>query len=275
MPFVEVAGARVAYQVTGRGPGIVLVHGTAGDGDTHWGPVAERLAARWTVVRPDYAGSGATRDDGSPLSVAGLAGQVAAAAEAAGLDRFHLLGFSLGAVVAVQLAADHPQRVRSLVPLGGFVSGADTRLQMMLRFWQGLIDRDREALVRHWLLTGFSPAFLSSLTPEMLEDTVALSLQIKNWQGVRRQIDLDLAIDIRAVARRVAVPTLVVGCRQDQMVPPTHARALAARIPDADYTELDCGHAAPLECPDALIGLVEPFFAQAEDAPVAAAAGAR
>src|SRR3546814_5191473 len=69
----------------------------------------------------------------------------------------------------------------------------------------------------------------------MLEDAVALSLAAKNWGGTRRQIDLDLAVDIRAVARRVVTPTLVVGCRQDQMVPPAHARALAACIPGADY----------------------------------------
>src|SRR3546814_4331414 len=98
----------------------------------------------------------------------------------------------------------------------------------------------------------------------MLEDAVALSLAAKNWGGTRRQIDLDLAVDIRAVARRVVTPTLVVGCRQDQMVPPAHARALAACIPGAAYRELDCGHVAPLERPDALVALVEPFLAGAE-----------
>src|SRR3546814_3512101 len=81
----------------------------------------------------------------------------------------------------------------------------------------------------------------------MLEDAVALSLAAKNWGGTRRQIDLDLAVDIRGVARRVVTPTLVVGCRQDQMVPPAHARALAACIPGADFRELDCGHVAPQE----------------------------
>jgi pimeloyl-ACP methyl ester carboxylesterase len=109
----------------------------------------------------------------------------------------------------------------------------------------------------------------------MLEDQVALSLAAKNWEGVRRQIDLDLAVDIHGTAAHVVAPTLVVGCRQDQMVPPAHARALAARIPGAGYAELDCGHLALLERPDALLALVEPFLAAAEDAPVAAAVRAR
>src|SRR3546814_13187599 len=127
MHYIEVAGARVAYRVDGAGPAVVLLHGTAGDGETHWGPVAARLAQRWTVVRPDYSGSDETRDGGGPLSVAGLAAQAVAAAEAAGLDRFHLVGFSPGALVAVQAAADYPERVRSLVPLGGFVRAYDPR----------------------------------------------------------------------------------------------------------------------------------------------------
>lgn len=279
MHFVGIKGARVAYRIDGPAPGrgtaVVLVHGTGGTGETHLGPLAARLAERWTVVRPDYAGSGMTQDDGGPLTVDGLAEQVLAAADAAGLGRFHLLGFSLGAVVAVRIAAGHPERVTSLVPLGGFVSGSDSRLQMMLKFWLDLIDRDRGALARHWLLTGFSPAFLSGQTAQTLEDNVALTLATQNWEGVRRQIDLDLTVDIREAAARVRAPTLVIGCRQDQMVPPAHARGLAASIADADYAELDSGHGAAVEATAALADLVEPFFTATERNAVAAIAAAR
>ncbi|MPZ09012.1 MAG: alpha/beta fold hydrolase [Kiloniellaceae bacterium] len=263
MPIVDVAAAKVAYRVDGRGPGLLLVHGTAGDSETNWNLTVDRLAERWTVVRPDYSGSGAPEDDGAPLTVAGLARQVVAAAEAAGIVPFHVLGYSLGAVVAVKAAAEHPDKVRSVVPLGGFVSSADSRFQLQMKFWRTLVDRDREALARHWVLTGFSPAFLSRLDSQSLEQIVALNLEGKNWEAIARQIDLDLAIDIGAEAARVAAPALVIGCRQDQMVPPTHARDLAARIPGATYAELDSGHAAPMEAPDALLDLVEPFLQRA------------
>src|SRR3546814_18573284 len=95
---------------------------------------------------------------------------------------------------------------------------------MMLRLWLALIDRDRETLVRQWILAGFRPAYLSRLTPAMLEDAVALSLAATNGGGPRRQIDLALAVDIRAGARRDVPPTRVVGCRQAPRVPPAHAR---------------------------------------------------
>src|SRR3546814_18845145 len=125
MHYIEVAGARVAYRVDGAGPAVVLLHGTAGDGETHWGPVAARLAQRWTVVRPDYSGSDETRDGGGPLSVAGLAAPAVAPADAAGLDRLPLVGFTLVSRVAVQAPADYPRRDGSLMPPGPFVRPHD------------------------------------------------------------------------------------------------------------------------------------------------------
>ncbi|HMA16392.1 MAG TPA: alpha/beta hydrolase [Kiloniellaceae bacterium] len=261
MEFVEVEGARVAYRVDGRGPGLVLVHGTGGNGETSWTEVLDRMAVRWTVVRPDYAGSGATRDGGGPLSLAALAGQVVAAAEAAGAAPFHILGFSLGAAVAVKIAADHPAKLRSLVALGGFPSAADTRMQFLLRLWRDLAGRDREAMARLGLLTCLSPDYLDRFDAAALEQAVAEDLANNDWDGLLRQIDLDLTLDLREEAPRVRAPALVIGCRQDQIVPPAHARALAAAIPGARYAEIDSGHAAALEAPEALLDLVEPFFA--------------
>jgi pimeloyl-ACP methyl ester carboxylesterase len=275
MPLVDVDGARVNYLVDGSGPGLVLVHGTGGSAEFSWTPMLERLTAEWTVVRPDYAGSGATRDGGGPLTLPGLARQVVAAAEHAGLASFHLLGYSLGALVAVQAAADCPAQVRSLVALGGFVSAADARLQMMLKFWQGLIARDRAAIARLWVLSGFSPAFLAALAPAELEAIVELTLTAVDWDGVARQVDLDLVADVHEAAARVATPTLVLGCRQDQMVPPAHARQLAACIPGAAYREVDSGHAAPVEAVGPLLDLVAPFLRDVEVESLAAQRAAR
>jgi pimeloyl-ACP methyl ester carboxylesterase len=84
MPVVEVGAAKIAYRVDGAGPGLVLVHGTGGNSETNWNQLVGRLSESRTVVRPDYSGSGATIDDGTPLTVAALAAQVVAAAENAG-----------------------------------------------------------------------------------------------------------------------------------------------------------------------------------------------
>lgn len=257
---IERDGASIAYRVEGTGPGLVLVHGTGADGETNWAALAPDLARDWTVVRPDYAGSGQTRDGGGPLTVAGLAAQVVAAAEAAGAVPFDLVGFSLGAAVAATIAAERPRLVRRLVLLGPLLSAADPRLQLEFRLWRELIGRDRATLAQVIVLTGFSPAFISQLGAEGLDDLIGLIRDGNDWEGMARQVDLDLVLDVTAVARRIACPTLVVGGRLDHMVPVEQARAAAAAIPGARYAEIDTGHLGLMERPAELLALLRGFL---------------
>ncbi|WP_323012008.1 alpha/beta fold hydrolase [Castellaniella sp.] len=125
MPVVKVLDTHVTYAVNGQGPALVLVAGTGGNLDSNWAHLVDPLATHRMVVRPDYSGSGETTDPAGELSLDLLAAQVLAAAQAAGADRFDLVGFSLGACVAAQLAATHPGRVRSLTLLAGFSHGQD------------------------------------------------------------------------------------------------------------------------------------------------------
>lgn len=166
MPFVEVEGARVSYRVDGQGPALVLVHGTGGDARSNWDAMTSELTKNWMVIRPDYSGSGATEDEGMALSIDVLAHQIVAAANAAGADSFSVIGFSLGAAIAIAAAAEHTERIRSLVLLNGFAHAGDARSQLEFRFWRDLIDRDRDALARLILLTGFTPEWFNALSVE-------------------------------------------------------------------------------------------------------------
>src|SRR4030081_1069491 len=100
---VNVDGARVAYRLHGRGPAVVLVNGTAAL-DAHWGPVIGELSKKPTLIGLENSGSGDTADVGSALSLQKLARQVRELVRAAGVDRFDLVGHSLGAAIAIQLA---------------------------------------------------------------------------------------------------------------------------------------------------------------------------
>lgn len=260
METAEIDGAQVAYRVDGEGPGLVLVHGTGGTAETNWAHLLPALARHWTVVRPDYSGSGDTRDDGGDLTASRLAAQVVAAATAAGAGPFDLVGFSLGAAVAIQIAADYPDLVRKVVLLGAFLDSADPRQRMQFGLWNDLIRTDRQAMARLVLLTGFSPSFLSNLGSVGIADAVASIFAGNDWEGMARQVDLDLTIDVAPAARRIAKPVLVIGCTYDYMVPPVEARAVAAAIPGARYAELPTGHLAALEQPDAFVELLDSFL---------------
>ncbi|MBO6527464.1 alpha/beta hydrolase [Erythrobacter sp.] len=260
--YVACQGATVAYRKDGNGPGLVLVHGTGGDSEANWAACAERLAKDWTVVRPDYAGSGATVDDGRRLTVEYLANQVLAAAVDAKATPFHLVGFSLGAAVAVQIAVMEPKLLRSLTLLGGFASSDDARLQLQFRLWRDLIARDRAALAKLILLTGFAPETLSGFGPAVIDDAIRQTLEATNWHGLNRQIDLDLHLNVEEAASRVITRTLVVGHRLDHMVPPHHARRLAKLIQGAAYREIEAGHLAPMEKPELVSNIIADFIRQ-------------
>lgn len=263
MNTVDVGAARVAYRVDGVGPGLVLVHGTGGDSESNWGHLVEHLAPHWTVVRPDYAGSGSTLDNGDALTTTVLAAQVVAAAQAADAAPFHLVGFSLGAAVAAFIAAEYPTLVRSVVLLAGFTSCKDSRQRMQFELWRDLIRSDRRSMARLVLLTGFSPGFLSGLGDAAIDENIDAILRDNNWNGMARQVELDLTLDVSDHARQIARRVLVIGCTQDQMVPIAHARQLAQLIAGARYTEMETGHLAALEQPTRFIGLVSNFLREA------------
>lgn len=260
---VAFEGAEVAYRKDGAGPALVLVHGTGGDSESNWDALAEGLSADWTVVRPDYSGSGATVDDGRPLAVAYLAGQVRAAAEHAEAVPFHLVGFSLGAAVAIHIAAEHPDLVRSLTLIAGFASADDPRLRLQFELWRDLAAKDRSALARLILLTGFSPDAVADLGENGVEEAIQATLKTANWPGLARQIDLDLTLDVTEQAASIETPTLVVGCTLDHMVAPSHARRLAESIAGARYVELPTGHLAPMEAPQAVRDVLTEFLGTA------------
>ncbi len=239
-----VGGARVAYRVQGRGPAIVLVNGTAAL-DMHWGPVIEEFSKSRTVISLDYSGSGETTDDGEALSLQKLAEQVAAVARAAGVSNFDLVGHSLGAAIATQLACQSPELVRSLILVAGFPWGGEPRLKLQFELWLDLIRTNREAFLRLLLLSGLTPAFISRMGNAAIEQMINGYMPLANWEGIARQVELDLLVDMRRQAQLVCCPALVIGCAHDQII--TQTRELADCIPGASYREIAAGHLAFFE----------------------------
>jgi pimeloyl-ACP methyl ester carboxylesterase len=255
--FVRVDDARVAYRVTGEGPAVVLVNGTSGV-DMHWGIVIERLATQRTVVTLDYSGAGETVDDGMPLSLSMLARQVEAVAKATGCERFDVIGHSLGAAVSVFLAARSPQMVRSLVLVAGFLWGSETRLNLQFQLWRELASTNPLAFMKLLTLTALTPQFVSSFDIQTIEKMNIDLTSVINWDGLVRQVELGMKVDIREQVKAIESPTLVIGCAADQIV--TQTRALAQAIAGARYEELPAGHQTYFEAGEAFVNTVTDFL---------------
>ncbi len=114
MRFVETRSGRAAFIHAGSGPPLMLLHGLGTSSET-WGPTIKALVDRFTVFAPDLAGHG--RSSGAPLrgSVEPLVKALDDLCAAQGLEAAAVVGHSLGGLVAIRFALDHPDRVTHLV----------------------------------------------------------------------------------------------------------------------------------------------------------------
>ncbi|KAB7843586.1 alpha/beta fold hydrolase [Streptomyces mobaraensis] len=258
MPFTTVRDTRVHYESEGRGPGLVLVHGTGGDAEKVFGNVVPYFADDHTVVRPNLSGSGLTGDNGDPLTLDLVAAQVAGAARAAVDGPVDLLGFSLGAVAAAAVAAEYPGLVRRLVLVAGWSHSTGPRDRFYFETWLKLGRTDRELFKRFSALTGYGASALDDFG----HDGLARYLW-DPWPpaGVLRQIELGLHVDIRGLLPRITAPTLVVGFADDAMIPIAGSRDLHAAIPGSRLVEVPGqGHMDWFGDPGELASLTRSFL---------------
>lgn len=247
--------ATLSRIVSGRGPAVVLIHGTGADAGANWGPLIESLSGRYTVLAPNLPGAGATPARTGRLDVDDLAAEVISTVHAAGVtEGFHLVGHSLGAVVATAVTARHPQEVRSMLLHAGWAT-TGPREALMFDLWARLLRADPELLARHLVLEAMSPALLQEAGTSQLDELVAGFASMLDTR-IAGQIDLDGRIDIGPVLSGIRTATLVLASVDDRIIPPRHQRALAEAIPGAHYREVAGGHGLPFEDPGAFFATI-------------------
>jgi pimeloyl-ACP methyl ester carboxylesterase len=250
--------ALLDHVVAGSGPGLVLIHGTGADATSNWGALIDEVSDRYTVVAPNLPGAGATPVDPAPIDLDALADQVLATARAAGLERFHLVGHSVGAVIATAVAARQPDAVTSLVLHAGWVR-TTPREAFMFDLWARLLRTDPALLGRHLILSAFGPDHLASLDDAQFAELAAGFAQMLD-ERILGQIELDSRIDLRDAVGRITAPTLVIASADDQIIPTRHQRELAAAIQQAEYIETPGGHGLPFEDPARLFSLITEYL---------------
>jgi pimeloyl-ACP methyl ester carboxylesterase len=244
--------------VTGSGPALLLAPGAGGRGN--FALVLEELAEGHTVIAPEYPGMGDTPPPTEPLTLDGMADSLVASATEAGIERFTLVGFSMGTAVAVRAAARHPERVAGVVLTAALVRG-DNRTRLFLDLVHSLLARgDAENVVRFTALSGFGPAFVNDMDEDQLEGFLTVLSVTADPASVPLS-EVVRTADLRPDLARISVPTLVVCARHDALTP-GHSRELADGIADAEYAEIDSGHVVLAERPEEWLETVGRFLAE-------------
>ena len=232
-------------EVDGQGDPIVFVHGLGGTSNT-FAAMLDAFAG-FRCIRPDLPGSGRSPRPYEPLSIATMAVAIGDVLRAMAGAPAHLVGHSMGALVAQHVAAAAPQQVRSLTLFGPIIEPAETARQSL---------RERAAIARREGMVAVADvataAGLSSSTRATSPITVAFvreSHMRQDPEGFAQSCEA-LADGRRADLRLIRCPVLVVTGDDDAIAPPSVAQALADKLKGARVKIFErCGHWTPVERP--------------------------
>lgn len=260
----------LCYTVAGRGPAVVAIQGVgvAGRG---WQPQVDGLADRFTFVTFDHRGIGRSPRGVHPLSIEGMARDALSVAEAEGLTRFHVIGHSLGGLVAQHVALTARDRVQSLTLMCTFANGAHATRPSARMLLPGLRTRigTRAMRRRGMVRLVMPPAYLRDRDSRL----VATELEALFGRDLADQPPI-ISEQLRAMSRYSAVarlpelaglPTLVLSATHDPIAPPRRGKEIASLIRGARFVEFgEAGHALPIQCAAEVNALLVDHLTQAQ-----------
>jgi 2-succinyl-6-hydroxy-2,4-cyclohexadiene-1-carboxylate synthase len=267
--FVDVCGVRLRAVVEGEGEPVMVLHGFTGSAESMESVVPPLLEGH-CVVRLELIGHGGSNAPaaGEAYTMSACAEQIASAARALGLERPHLLGYSMGGRAAIATAIANPEEFSSLVLIGATAGIADGTLRReRIQADQTLADRIEregvEAFVDEWMAL---PIFASQscLGPEALDKARAQRLRNRavGLANSLRGMGTGAQEPLFGGLARFAGPVLLVVGEQDTKFREI-AASLEAEFLDARTETLEgAGHAAHLERPDAFGRVVSRFLAR-------------
>jgi pimeloyl-ACP methyl ester carboxylesterase len=248
-------GVRLAYATMGHGAPLVkaanwLSHLDYDRETVVWRHWLAELSRRFLLVRYDERGSGLSDWDVSPFSFDAWVSDLEAVVDAAGLDRFPLLGISQGGPVAIAYAVRNPERVSHLILLGAFALGrrmratseedlavVEARIEWARLAWGRPDPQYRQLFVSRFLPEG---------TQEEWRAFDELQLRSTSAENAWRFLETFADIDVTAIAPKVIAPTLVACSRREPDNMFEESRRLASLIPGSKLVPLDsCNHLLP------------------------------
>lgn len=230
MPTLHANGIDIHYRVEGSGPWVTLSHALTTDLSL-WDALAAVLAERFTVLRYDTRGHGATSAPPPPYDFETLTGDLLALLDALGIERTHFVGLSMGGMIGQHFALAAPRRLNRLV-----VANSTSRVAPeTAAVWQQRIDQAQAegtaalapATLERWFTAPYRasrPAIMNRIA--RLIGATPVAGYVGCAEAIRR-------LDITGRLGTVTVPTLVIVGADDPGTPPAVSRAIAEAIPGA------------------------------------------
>ncbi|HSP97979.1 MAG TPA: alpha/beta fold hydrolase [Candidatus Dormibacteraeota bacterium] len=274
MPTAQSNGIEVYYEEQGSGDPLLLIMGLAGD-SIAWMFQREAFAARYRTIVFDNRGVGRTSKPAGPYTIAQMAADAVGVLDALDIADAHVVGVSMGGMIAQELALRHPQRVRGLVLGCTYArpdSGVTATFDESLAFFGGtkgpngeiqvdLSNLDPMAFIGRLLPLTFSPQFIMTELPKLMQVFSGVMQHGFDLGAIMAQVAATQAHDTVDRLEQINAPTLVLTGDSDQLIPPSNSDVIAARIPGAQLKKLPGGsHGFNFETPEAFNAAVLEFL---------------
>jgi len=251
VPLIDANGVALYYEEEGSGAPLLLITGLGASLET-WAAQRQAFAARYRVIAFDNRGAGRSATPSPPWTVAAMAQDAVGLLDALGIACAHVVGVSMGGMIAQELAIHHPERVARLVLAMSFARPEPIRRDFLLhRRWarlQGANLLSEGIATLPWLL---SPT--SMRDGSRLESILALvsAMPFMTAEAYGHQVDAIVDHSTRDRLHLVRAPTLVLAAVEDVLTPVFLSEEIVAGIPGARLEVLPRGgHATLVEYPD-------------------------
>lgn len=265
MPFAENQGAKIYWNEQGQGPPILLIMGL-GYPSQMWYRTRPLLAERYRTIAFDNRGVGRSDVPPGPYSISLMASDAAAVLNAAGVDRAHIYGISMGGMIAQEFALQYPDRVRALI-LGCTSPGGPSAVRAEPEVTQLLMTRGQLAPAE--AAEASIPFIYHATTPRArIDEDLAMR---RDWfpkaEAYMNQLKGILSWQAFSRLDQIKAPTLVIHGDADRLVPPGNGELISARIPNAKLVMIAAAsHIYPTDQPEAAWRPVMQFLSENGDA---------
>lgn len=242
MPIAKIGDLSLYYEIIGQGQPLVMIRGVGSNVD-HWYDQVPALSEKFQLLVFDNRGIARSSDPGGPFSIRDMAADTIALMEVVGIKNAHILGYSMGGMIAQEMALNHPQKVKRLI-----LVATDCGISLRIK-----ARPEATKLFSEMIRLGTNEAKLAAArclfakqtfenNPEVIQRYAEVSLQFaasqkmlaKQWAAVTQHDACDRL-------QRISSPTLAITGSEDVLIPPQNATVLAEQIPAAQMISIDGG----------------------------------
>jgi len=263
MPHTNNHGISLDYDVIGSGPDLLLIAGTSADRSL-WGYVRPALAQHFRTIAFDNRDSGGSSQATASYTITDLVSDAVAVMDATGSRHVHVLGHSLGGVIAQELGLAHPERVKTLT-LANSWARRDTYATSVFELALGIARAIPDDALRLQALyfMGLGTSTLQNLPLSGIVKTVLDAGPPQPQAALQRQWQLDFEQDTSERLHAIAAPTHVIWSSEDKIFPENHAQDLIKGIDGAIGSMIaGAGHCTMIEKPEEFVSAVLTFLKQ-------------